>query len=393
MRRPSQVTSAFALLIFLTLLGAPSPATASSVAVDDVISGDPGSTIAGSVLDNDTVPALATAEAVAAPVYGTLVGDGAIYGGVTPWGEFEYQPAPGFSGVDAFAYRLRTDDGVSVTATVYLLVGPVQILSRPGSEPRLTELAISLPSFVNRTSAELAEADDLASQRFSVLPARRGSGLNLVADSPAGEPALETWAPSAAGTDASAYALNSRPWQRFTFEPVGGGAFRVISEFTGFALTADGTSAGANVSAGPVDGSDAQQWLLAGPDQAPPPIAENDFFAADPADLDGIVAGNVLSNDVATSFDLLSLLASPPENGELVGLGQIFDGLTPFGTFEYRPNPGFRGIDRFTYYVLSSSGGTPSRLATVEIQVGDNAPIARDDVVATAPDTLVMGDV
>ncbi|MEO1367246.1 MAG: Ig-like domain-containing protein, partial [Acidobacteriota bacterium] len=374
------------------LLLAAAATAAPPVAVDDVVPGAPGTATAGNVLGNDTLTPLATAEIVAAPVYGDLTGDGALYGGVTPWGDFEYQPTPGFTGVDVFAYRVRDDDGASKAATVYVLVGPVQILSRPGSEPRLTDLGIELPGFANRTSAVLAAKADVAGQRFAVSPA--GSEVNLIAVDGAGTPALETWDPGSAGTDATVYQLNNRPWQQFELEPAGGGAFRVLSNYTGFALTADGLNPGDNVSAMPADGSAAQEWLLSGPGQVVPPLAFDDAVAADPANLDGVIDGDVLFNDVGTSFDFFSFLASEPEHGELVGIGQsIYGGITPWGFFQYRPDPGFRGIDRFTYVVLNSSGGTPSRIATVEIQVGDNAPLARPDVVATAVDTNVSGNV
>ncbi|MEM1182790.1 MAG: Ig-like domain-containing protein [Acidobacteriota bacterium] len=393
MRRPHRrFHTLFHTLV--AVLATAASASAAPLAVDDVVPTEPGTNVVGDLFANDDATSLARAELVAEPVYGSLTGDGALYGGVTPWGTFEYEPAPGFTGVDVFAYRLVDDDGPSAAATVFVVVGPVQILSRPGSEPRLTDLGLELPDFNNRTSAVLGDKNDVAGQRFTVRPSTKGADFNFVADAPTGDPALETWDPGSAGTDATVYRLNDRPWQQFALEPAGGGAFRVLSHFTGYALTADGLDAGANVSAMPADGSAAQEWLLAGPGQVVPPLAFDDAVAADPADLDGVIAGNVLSNDVATSFDFFAFLASRPEHGELVGIGQtIYDGIAPWGFFQYRPAPGFRGIDRFTYYVLNSGGGTPSRIATVEIQVGDNAPLAADDVVATAVDTNVSSNV
>lgn len=124
MRRSLRLYSAVLFTSCFTLLTAASLSAAPS-AVDDIVPGDADGPITGSVLANDDATSPATAELVAAPVYGTLTGDGTVYGGVTPWGDFEYQPAPGFTGVDVFAYRVRSGHDASAAATVYVLVGPV----------------------------------------------------------------------------------------------------------------------------------------------------------------------------------------------------------------------------------------------------------------------------
>lgn len=98
-----------------------------------------------------------------------------------------------------------------------------------------------------------------------------------------------------------------------------------------------------------------------------PPLAVNDNFGTDYA------GGNVLVNDSDPDGDsLTATLVSGPANGVL--------SLSPTGTFTYTPNPGFSGIDSFTYRV--SDGVAFSNVATVTLEVApppNRAPVAVDD--------------
>ena len=89
----------------------------------------------------------------------------------------------------------------------------------------------------------------------------------------------------------------------------------------------------------------------------------------------GTVSGNVLDGtsgglDSDEELDpLTAALAVGPSNGTLVA------GLAPDGSFVYRPNPNFNGIDSFTY--VASDGFESSNTATVTITVSpvNDAPV------------------
>ncbi|MEM6454066.1 MAG: Ig-like domain-containing protein [Acidobacteriota bacterium] len=356
-------------------------ATFAATPVDDVAVGPTNGTFTLDVLANDGAVGDFRPELVTPPLYGSLQGQALDYGGISPWGDAVYVPPPGFSGMDVFAYRLRSAQRqtTSAIATVYVFVGDVQIVSVANPT-----LALSVPAAANRTSVGLATTLDDPSQRFGLIDA--GDAINLRSRVGSGGANVETWDPGSAGTDATIYSANNKAWQRFTLRPVDGGAFEIVSDYTGWLLSADG----GNLAARAADGTDAQRWLIKGPSQANPPLVRDELVASP----DGSVAsGNVLSNETATTIDFIALLQTAPENGTLVGIGgAIYDGIAPWGQFDYQPNPGFKGRDRFTYTV-SSIGGSPSRIGTVTIEVGDGGPVAVDDVFGGAVDAVVSGNV
>jgi hypothetical protein len=96
------------------------------------------------------------------------------------------------------------------------------------------------------------------------------------------------------------------------------------------------------------------------------------------------LTGNVLSNDLGTNPR--AILINRPANGVLV--------LNPDGTFSYRPNAGFTGLDTFTYYACDPSlpllCGNP---ATVSITVLRIAPVTVADAYTTPQNTTLTGNV
>lgn len=59
---------------------------------------------------------------------------------------------------------------------------------------------------------------------------------------------------------------------------------------------------------------------------------------------------------------------------------------------QYEPEPGFKGVERFTYTVTDQRG-SESRPATVTVVVDNDAPVARNDEAATDPGVAVTIDV
>ena len=78
-------------------------------------------------------------------------------------------------------------------------------------------------------------------------------------------------------------------------------------------------------------------------------------------------------------------IVSGPDHGSVAIVG---------GVVTYTPDPGFHGIDRFTYTVADNEGAT-SNVATVTIRIpaGTIPPVAVDDLATTNPGTPVAVDI
>lgn len=112
------------------------------------------------------------------------------------------------------------------------------------------------------------------------------------------------------------------------------------------------------------------------------PIAVDDeYVTPDETRLD-VAAPGVLANDVDVDSPIeanRSVGYSGPSNGNL--------GMSTDGSFYYTPNPGFSGVDTFTYQVWD--GTVLSDFATVTIYVTsvNVPPTARNDTATTPEDT------
>jgi len=118
-----------------------------------------------------------------------------------------------------------------------------------------------------------------------------------------------------------------------------------------------------------------------------PPTATNDVYLLDVdqflqvTDLpQGLLANDF---DLPENDPLTAAVLSPPANGVLQ--------LAPNGTFTYRPNASFQGLDPFTYRV--SDGRSNSNTATVTLAVGvTNLPRANPDFYQGLEDReLIVG--
>jgi hypothetical protein len=118
------------------------------------------------------------------------------------------------------------------------------------------------------------------------------------------------------------------------------------------------------------------------------PVAVANTFST-PLDTPLVVAApGLLANDTDPDGDALTAtLVTRTANGELV-----FGPDTPpaDGSFVYTPEPGFRGVDSFTYLAVDSKGAT-SNTVTVTINVGvQNAPVAVNDVATVVHGTAAL---
>lgn len=112
-----------------------------------------------------------------------------------------------------------------------------------------------------------------------------------------------------------------------------------------------------------------------------PPTAGPDTYGAIAGETLSVTAPGVLVNDSDPEGTLIAQGGgSPPTNGVLL----VFNND---GSFVYVPNPGFTGVDRFTY---RASDGVSEALTTVTINVAANAaPTAVTDNYSVNPNNVL----
>ena len=103
-----------------------------------------------------------------------------------------------------------------------------------------------------------------------------------------------------------------------------------------------------------------------------------------------VASGNVLANDTDADGDALTAsLVTGPQNGTLT--------LHADGSYEYRPNDGFTGVDTFTYQAADGNGGTDTAEVCIDVMPassdGNSSPVAESDFAATTKDVSVSGNV
>ncbi|MBL0047301.1 MAG: tandem-95 repeat protein [Bacteroidetes bacterium] len=254
-------------------------------------------------------------------------------------GTFTYIPNPGFSGIDSFVYTV-CDGGTPdecANATVFITVGnntaPIA-LNDTFSVAEDNTLSIA-------ASGVLINDSDLDNNALTVVnfdPISVNGGTVVV---------------NANGSFTYTPFLNFNGSDSFTY---------VISD--GFGGT---DTASVIITVTPVNDA---------------PIALDDVVSGS----GGAVNGNVLPNDSDIENDSLIVNTTPVvnvSNGTLV--------LNADGSFTYTPNPGFTGIDTFTYAVCDD--GIPSECdsAIVVITINNVAPVAVDDAYTTPSGTTLNG--
>lgn len=104
-------------------------------------------------------------------------------------------------------------------------------------------------------------------------------------------------------------------------------------------------------------------------DDAMPPTSVGDSVATPFWTTLTVAAPGVLANDVTNAGPMTAVLVSSPARGALTWHGD--------GGFIYDPNPGFFGLDSFTYRAANAAGA--GTLATVQITVAPGPPTAFPD--------------
>jgi VCBS repeat-containing protein len=266
-----------------------------------------------------------TAQLVTPPQHGTVTLD--ENGGLI------YTPEPDFHGVDGFSYTVSDGELTSDVASVTITVTPVN--DAPVSSPDAYQ--------VEEDSLLIVATDGL-----------------LGNDTDVDSPELTAWLVSGPAHGTVELAADG------TFTYIPDPDFHGEDSFTYVAsdgeLTGDETTVTITVS--PVNDK---------------PIAEDDAYTTDENQPLQISAPGVLENDSDVDGDSLTAqIIEQPANGTVT--------LAEDGSFLYTPNPGFAGIDTFTY---AASDGTEAATAVVTITVNDvvQPPLTHGDAYSVAEDT------
>jgi hypothetical protein len=369
---------------------------------------------AAGVLANDIDPDgdELTATVIAPPQAGSLA--------LSTDGAFTYRPESGFVGEDGFTYEVIDPSGLAHQAAVTIIVNET-LLALPDSYS-LTEDEV----FAVHSANGLLANDSVVAQGELEIVVEVGPSSGQVSVANDGSFVFEPTVPDNNGTDSFRYFLrddaNASPAATVTLyiEPVNDppraedDAFltdenvelevaapgvvendqdpekqpltaEIVSEPQSGRLQLDGDGALSYVPEINFQGTVEFDYQIRDPEGAAatatvridvtqPPTATNDVYFVDQNEVLEISvpeAGIVDNDHDAPEDDELTILAGdPPLNGSLE--------VEPDGTFVYRPDAGFVGIDTFTYRV--TDGRSESNTATVTFPVGVTSfPKAVDD--------------
>lgn len=384
------------------------------------------------ILSNDTDADgdLITPTLVNLPANGTLTGSGGTANTIGPDGGFTYTPDAGFVGEDSFTYY--DSDGIADgnTATVTLTVHsnntpPVVVDS---SFVMAQDSALTTPAPGVLTGATDADGDALTAElasgpihgtlnlsadgSFEYIPANGYVGndtftFEALDGQTNGNIATVTITVTNSQPLAAAYtyyvhtgAILSVPASGVLandFSPVGDSlsAELVTGPSLGtLQLNADGSFTYTNASSGVDDFTYEAMDTYGDSTSAPaivtiiitnrPPVAVADSYGVHTNLTLNVPAPGVLANDSDPDGDpLTAVLYAPATHGNAM--------LNPDGSFTYAPDPGFVGLDSFTY--AASDGLAPSAVVavTLEVHATNDAPLSAPSVFTIRPnETLVI---
>jgi hypothetical protein len=290
-------------------------------ALGGAVSTDEDTALEIEVMANDSDPDgdLLTLDSVTQPSHGTVMTNGDTA---------TYTPAANFHGEDSFTYAISDGRGGTSTATISIVVAPVNDTPLAEDDSAFTDEDVAA------TIAVLANDSD-----------PDGDALTIQA---AGQPAHGTVTSS--GAD-------------ITYLPDEG--FNGVDTFEYSVSDGSGGVAGAVVTVNVAMVNE-------------PPVAVGGHVETNE---DTAITIEVLANDTDADGDILLLQSvTSPENGTLTKAGT---------TATYVPNAGFYGDDAFSYTVSDGRGGMASGTITITVVEVNDPPVARDDSASTNEDAAV----
>lgn len=252
-----------------------------------------------------------------------------------PNGIFTYTPNLNFNGLDSFSYRVRDPEGNSDTSFVLLSVSPVNDAPFARNDTFNILEDSSLADVNIRENDQ--DPDHLLNQlTVQLIQAPLQTNFSLNTDGSL------TYTPSADfyGVDSLIYQLND-----------------------GDALS--------NL---------AIVWIVTNAQNDPPQAFKDSLSVLE----DSTLIGNVLINDLDIENDALTTnLLRDVQSGILV--------FRADGTFEYKPNKDFEGIDSFTYETKDQNSSSEPALVTITVLPVNDPPKALPDTYATLEDRPLLG--
>jgi hypothetical protein len=274
----------------------------------------------------------------AGPANGSLVNRGD--------GTFDYMPIPDYNGSDSFVYEICDTLGACDTATVSITVHPVNDPPVANDESASTpeDTVVTIGVAANDTDPEL-NLDPTSANSTCVNGSSgcNGSANGTLTDNGNG---TITYAPNPDFNDSDS----------FVYE---------ICDTLGACDTAV-----VSITVTP----------------APDPPVANDDSASTPEDT--TVTIDVASNDTDPDGNLDPASANTacagcvePGNGTLINNGN--------GTFNYTPNPDYKGPDSFVYESCDTLDACDTAVVSITVTLAPYPPVANDDSASTPEDTTV----
>ncbi|HSC66981.1 MAG TPA: retention module-containing protein, partial [Cellvibrio sp.] len=247
-------------------------------------------------------------------------------------GQFSFVPAANFSGSDSFVVTVTDGRGNSTTTTVTLNIAPVNDAPTSADISLATDEDVSVSGQIQ---AQDIEGDTLV-YGLSGQPANGSVTLN-------------------AATGAFVFTPNA--------DYNGSDAFIVtISDGKGGTTTS-------KVTIGITPVNDA------------PTSSDQILTTAEDTDLAGQITATDLDND-----SLSYTVTTAPTNGTV-----LVDQTT--GAFVFKPAANYTGSDTFTVTISDGKGGTTTSKVTIGITPANDAPTSSDQILTTAEDTDLAGQI
>ncbi|UYQ94638.1 Ig-like domain-containing protein [Chitinophaga horti] len=113
-----------------------------------------------------------------------------------------------------------------------------------------------------------------------------------------------------------------------------------------------------------------------------PPVALGDTYTlAEDGFLEVDAANGVLANDTDPDGEALASVLVTTANGTVL--------LNTNGSFSYRPNPNFNGVDTFVYRACDISDACDTAVVRITVTPVNDRPVAVDDVFTRSEDTVI----
>jgi large repetitive protein len=292
------------------------------VAVNDATSTDEDTPVTVSVLANDSdIDGNPLTVVSASAPNGTVA--------INPDGTVTYTPNSNFNGTDTITYQISDGQGGFATATVTVIVRPVN------DAPVARNDTATTPEDTPVTIAVLGNDSDVDGNPLTVTSATSPDG-------------------------------------QVTINPDGSILFTPNANFNG------STTISYTISDGRGGTSTASVTLTVSP--------VNDAPVANPSvastNEDTAVTLSVLANDTDVDGDPLTVTAVSAANGTVA--------INPDGTVTYTPNANFNGTDTVTYTISDGRGGTSTSTVTVTVNAVNDLPVASNDNATTPEDQAVV---